>query len=326
MVQLKSILKTLLPPNSKQWKVFLACLGISTILWGLLRFSEGREDELQIVLEFNGLPKDKVLVSEIPETMPVKIYAQGFDLITRSLSFNRPKVVINFSDMILIEKGDLMHYVWLPKLNSKAITKAIGAKLRSSIYPIDSVKISFSEITEKILPTGLSIATKSDNLHIIKTPLLQPAFVKVRGAKSVLNRMDTIFTQETLTEQLQTDLDADFALQLPKGVLSLSTDSVRVFIGVETVMGYQYEIPIKIKNVPDSLEVRLFPNEVKVLFNCGSGYFSTLTPRQFTARVDYNDIKMGHNNLTVQLTEFPFKIKSPKLEPANVEYILKTKD
>lgn len=326
MANFKSILKTLLPPNPKQWKVFLACLGISTILWGLLRFSEGREDELQVVLEFKGLPTDKVLVSDIPESMPVKIYAQGFDLITRSLSFNRPKVVINFSDMILVEKGDYMHYVWLPKLNSKAITKAIGADLKSSIYPVDSVKISFSEITEKQIPTSIVIATEVDDLHLLKTPLVQPSFVNVRGAKSVLNQTDTIFTQDTITEQLQVDLDADFKLQKPKGILSLSSDSVRVFIGVETVTEYQYEIPLKIKNLPDSLEVRLFPNEVKVRFSCGSGYFSTLTPRQFSAEVDYDDIKMGLKNLAVQLAQFPKEIKSPKLEPANVEYILKIKD
>jgi hypothetical protein len=46
----KNILKKILPQDKKQLKVFLACMAVSTILWGLLRFSEEREDELEIVL------------------------------------------------------------------------------------------------------------------------------------------------------------------------------------------------------------------------------------------------------------------------------------
>ena len=64
MGNLKNILSGLLPKEKSQWKVFLTCLGISTILWGLLTFSEERNDDLDVDLNFINFPLKEIRISE----------------------------------------------------------------------------------------------------------------------------------------------------------------------------------------------------------------------------------------------------------------------
>jgi hypothetical protein len=323
----KNILRRILPQDKKQLKVFLACMAISTILWGLLRFSEEREDELEIALSYKNFPKDKMLISDLPKIMPVKIRAQGFALLSRSFGFNKPTVEIDLSKLKIISRGDINQYVWLPKLNAKEIIRSIGTNIKSSIFPVDTIKANFSDVITKDLITSFNFKVANAREHfVLKKPLLEPYKVKVRGAKSVLNNLDTISTEPIIIKVLETDLDNNYKLTLPFGVDSIFRDSVRVFLGVDALNEYQFEIPISINDAPDSLEFKLFPNEVAVSFVCATSALAEITPKDFLAGVEYNDIKSSFKKLSVTLNKFPFNVKDIKIEPASVECIIKLKD
>lgn len=327
MANIKDIFKGILPRDKKQWQVFLACVGISTILWGLLKFSEEREDELEVLLNFTNFPKKEMMVDDLPVSMPVKIRAQGFDLISRSIGFNKPTVSIDLSKALIVKRGNVNQYVWLPKMHSKEITQAIGANLKSSIYPVDSVKVLFSEIIEKEVVTGFNYNIKNAKEHFIfKQPLLSPYKVRVRGAKSVLQELDTIKTEFVEIDVLEEDLDLDYRLIKPFGVDSIFKDSVRVFLGVEVLKNYEFEVPISILNAPDSLEFKLFPNEVVVSFTCGSSDMTKVSPHDFGAQVNFEDVKSSFKRLSVELHKFSPFVRDIRVEPASVEYIVKSKD
>tara|TARA_B100001094_G_C18128501_1_gene770858 strand:+ start:551 stop:1534 length:984 start_codon:yes stop_codon:yes gene_type:complete len=323
----KKILGGLLPQDKKQLKVFLACIAISTILWGLLRFSEEREDELEIVLNYKNFPKDEMIISELPRVMPIKIRAQGFALLSRSFGFNKPSVEIDLSKVQIISRGDIKQYIWLPKLNAKEIIRSIGTNIKSSIFPVDTIKVMFSDIVTKDLITSFNYKVSKAREHfIIKEPLVSPFKVKVRGAKAILNNLDTISTEPIIIEVLESDLDNDYKLNLPFGVDSVFKDSVRVFLGVDALKEHQFEVPISIKNAPDTLEFKLFPNEVVVSFICATSELPKVTPNDFLAQVDYNDIKSSFKKLSVKLDGFPSIVREIKVEPASVECITKLKD
>lgn len=327
MTKIKSILISLLPPNQNQWKVFLACVLVSTILWGLLKFSEEREDELQIALSYSNFPENHYLVSDLPKSMPVKIKAQGVDLISRSLGFSSPELHINLDKQIVINKGDVKQYVWIPKLHSNAILKAIGGNVKSTSFPVDSIKLDFSVLTEKELIADFHYEVQNGQNHfIIKKPLVDPYKVKVLGAKSVLNKLDTIKTEKQVFEVLQSNLDQDYKLEKPFGVDSLYRDSVRVFVEVEKIDEHTFEIPIQVINAPDSLEIRLFPSEVEISFTCGSSELISINPSSFKPVVDFNEMNFTFKKLPIELKKIPVKATAVSIEPASVEYIVKPKE
>ena len=327
LARLKKIVGGLLPQDKKQVQVFLACIAISTILWGLLRFSEEREDELQIAFSYKNFPEDELLISELPSTMPVKVRAQGFDLLSRSFGFNQPQIEIDLSKTKHVLKGDRKQYIWIPKLNAKKIIRSIGTNIKSSLFPVDTIKIEFSEIVTKSLITKFNFEVVNAREHfVLKEPLISPYKVTVRGAKSVLNRLDTITTEPIIIDVLETNLDNDYKLATPFGVDSLYQDSVRVFLGVDALKEHQFDVPITIQNAPDSLEFKLFPNEVVVSFICATSELSQIYPKDFVAEVDFNEIKLNFKKLTVKLNKYPDIVREVKVEPASVECITKLKD
>lgn len=329
MADFKDISKSLLPKDKKQWKIFLACLLISTILWSLLKFSEKRVDDIEVDLKFTNFPSEKVLVSNVPKSISVTIETQGFDLLSKSIGFKNAEIEVDLSKVKSIKKGAEFVYYWLPRNNTSILERVIGSKLKNAQAPskTDSVKLFFSNISTKKLNVGFDYKlSQSKDLFVIKSPLISPEKVVVRGAESILSKLDTIYTERAEFEVLEENLDADYRLILPFGVDSSFDDSVRVFVGVEALKEHVFEVPITIKGAPDSLDFKLFPSEVEIVFTCGSSELTAITPMDFKAEVDYIDVKSEFKKLNVELTQSPSFIKDIKLEPASVEYIIKSKD
>ena len=329
MANIKNIFKGLLPTNKKQWKIFLACLGISTILWSLLRFSEERNDTIQVQLNFINYPKNELLVSSVPKSISVTIQAQGFELISRSFGFRTSNLNIDLSDAKVLNRNDEKHYIWIPNQHYIQISQAIGSKLKpgESLSKTDTIRLIFSEKVEKELAAKFSYKVNKAREHfILKQPVLSPSLVTVRGAKSILKNIDTVYTEFSELELLDADLNASYKLKTRYGIDSLYKDSVHVFMEVEALKESDVMIPISILDAPDSLEFKLFPNEVKVTFTCIESDLKKINTKDFFASVRFEDVKSSFKRLNIVLNEYPKSIKNIRIEPANVEYIIKSKD
>ncbi len=329
MGNIKNIFKGLLPTNRKQWKIFLACLGVSTILWSLLRFSEERNDTVDVQLNFINYPKNEILVSSVPKSISVTIQAQGFELISRSFGFRKSNLNIDVSKIKVINRDDEKHYIWIPSRHSIEVSQAIGSKLKANeaFSKTDTVRLIFSEKVEKKLISKFNYEVNKAREHfVLKQPVLSPSAVTVRGAKSILNKMDTLYTEFSELELLDTDLNQSYKFEIPEGIDSLYNDSVHVFMEVEALKESDVMIPISILDAPDSLEFKLFPNEVKVTFICVESDLKKISTKDFQANVDFEDVKSSFKRLNVVLNEYPQDIQNIRIEPANVEYIIKSKD
>ncbi len=329
MANIQNILKGLIPSNKKKWKIFLACLGISTVLWSLLRFSEERSDTIQVELNFINYPKSQILVSSVPKSIPVTIEGRGFELISRSFGFRSSSIDIDLSKVKKINLNDEIHYLWMPNQHELKIYQAIGSKLKigDGLSKVDTVKLIFSEKVEKELITSFNYQVNEAREHfILKQPVISPRKVIVKGAKSKLRHKDTIYTEFAELDLLDTDLNKVYKLQTFEGVDSLFEDSVNVYMEIEAFKESNITIPISILNLPDSLEFKLFPNEVNVTFICAESFEKEIQGEDFRASVRFKDIKSSFKRLNVILNKYPNTLKNLRIEPASVEYIIKSKD
>ena len=323
----KNILKNILPKGKQQLTVFIWCLFISSLLWTLLKFSEEGEEEILINVQFTNVPKNQVLLGNKLIRFPVKVRAQGFDLIFNRFRIDHPKVTVDLSTIPVSKKKDVNRYVWLPKRSEEQIVKAFSGKILGVTFPLDTIKILFSPRITKNVFTKFKFKLDSTKEHFYFGKAIEyPKKIKVIGAKSILNDIDTIYTDLINLEGLETNLNKKYPLTKPYGIDSLLTDSIRVFISVESIDKFTFKVPIKVRNKPDSLEVKLFPNEVKVTFVCGNKQFSEISPRSFKPFIDFKDINTSFKKISINLEEQPRHVKEVKIEPYSVEYILRTKD
>tara|TARA_Y100000766_G_scaffold90639_1_gene77088 strand:- start:357 stop:1328 length:972 start_codon:yes stop_codon:yes gene_type:complete len=321
--------KGIFPSNKKQWKIFFACLAISTVLWSLLRFSEERSETIQLNLNYINYPKNQILIGSVPKHISVTIQGRGFELISKSFGFRSSNLDVDLSKAKVIEKNEEIHYIWLPNEHKLEIYQAIGNKLKigESLSKADTVRLIFSEKVEKKLVTSFSYkVNKNHEYFVLKKPVITPVTVTARGAKSKLKNIDTIRTEFSNLDILETDLNQSYKLEIPDGVDSLYNDSVNVFMEIEALKESNIRVPISIFNLPDSLEFKLFPNEVNVTFICGESAEKEIQIGDFTASVRFEDIKSSFKRLNVTLNKYPKTLKNLRVEPSSVEYILKSKD
>ena len=83
------------------------------------------------------------------------------------------------------------------------------------------------------------------------------------------------------------------------------------------------ELPLVYENVPAGYGIKTFPDKVTVKYNVALKNYEKINPANFTAVIDYNEIKSGVNKLKVILTKYPNEINSPKIIPAKVEFIIR---
>ena len=112
-------------------------------------------------------------------------------------------------------------------------------------------------------------------------------------------------------------------IQKPQGV-NINRKSVSLTIPVEMCTEKEIKVPISIENLPRNINIRTFPNEVKIRFSVGLSHYNSVTEKTFSAILDYNDIILNpdKSTATLQLDYTSGYIFNIQLNPSEVEYII----
>mgnify|MGYP000655446972 FL=1 len=84
-------------------------------------------------------------------------------------------------------------------------------------------------------------------------------------------------------------------------------------------------IPLVVKNLPDSLLIRLFPHAIDVTFDVGLSRYEVVSDTSFSFYVDYTQIKNNPAALKIQIERSPRHIKDLVFTPETVEYLIEKK-
>jgi hypothetical protein len=86
------------------------------------------------------------------------------------------------------------------------------------------------------------------------------------------------------------------------------------------------KVPINSINVPEVMNISVFPNYVEVKFMVSLTKLSDIKETDFEANVDCKELNNQYRKLKVDLSKYPSFIKSVSLKPAKVEYVLKKRN
>lgn len=84
-------------------------------------------------------------------------------------------------------------------------------------------------------------------------------------------------------------------------------------------------VPLVIKNLPDSLLIRLFPHSIDITFDVGLSRYEVVSDTSFSFSVDYEQIKDNPASLKIMLDKQPGHIKDLIFTPETVEYLIEKK-
>ncbi len=296
---------------------FFICVGIASLLWILQALNTVYTQTIIVPVTFKNLPQNKKPLTQIPNHISVDIKASGLKLLL--VLANKPFKPIEIDFNLLKSVNKQQNYI----LTGSGVNFKSSLKFETQIKHISPDTLYFSEKNgyQKNVPVKVPLYLKCSQGYGYKKPIISPAFITIWGDTSVINKIDTIYSQPLNLININNDHNSSLAIIKPSAEINTSEAEVDVYIEVNKLIEHWITLPVKVINSAGFKQVNIFPEHVNVKFTGIQNTFSIADTVLFKASVDPSKIN-GNNKCSVFLSTVPGNINILNIEPKEVEILI----
>ena len=303
----------------RRLSAFFTCLVLAFFAWVITVLSHPHNYTVKGVLDFKNTPQKRAFHSLQSDTVNVLVNGSGWDML-----FSRMNSGIS---NISVDLGSLENksYVVL----SSQLNQINGRRDQNhqviSFNP-DTLYFDFSNRKAKRIPVRLLSQIKYQHQFFQSGDIsLKPAYVIINGPAGVIDKITSWNTDtlklDSVGERVETEVDLQ---RVNEGNLSLYPKNIQVTIPVDEFTEKVLEIPVKVINNHDYEDVKIFPQKVKVTFTTSLNRYGETDEDFFEATADLDLWRLhGYKVLPVVLSKIPGYCKIVKIEPQNIDFIIK---
>lgn len=310
--------------NDRRLIIYLICVAISTIFWFLNALNKEYSVELYFPVKYTNLPKNKLLSNTPPDRFSLKVNSYGFTILRHKLSLAFSPLVFDVNEFTgqRMETSDHAEYAIPSKQFINRISEQVSNELQiTEIHP-DTLYFRFDRIVAKKIAIQPNLSYELKKQHLLSSIITtQPDSVMVWGPETVLDTLRFIQTKHQHFKSLDHTIQQQVALTPYKNMV-YEPNRVALNIPVEEYTEKQLVVPVSVRNLPDSVQVNLFPDKVKVNFLISLNRFSEIKPTDFLISVSFQDILNKAELLDLKLESQPPYSFSVSFSPEKVEYLI----
>ena len=253
--------------KSKDFLVFLFFFLVSCFFWIVMAIKDPIEKEFLIPVRIVRIPENVVIRDGFDSlSVTVSIKDNGYNLIGYDLNRVRP-IEVNFRNYAKGEDGKLT-------ISNYDLKKEVKEKLASSSQVIsikpEKLEIFFDYGDSRMVPESLkNVDINPDYRYVIDEAKVWPTHVKAYATASRLKELDSVWTKYLEMDNVTGKETKKVKLKSINGV-KLEPDEVTVNVFADALIEDTVEVPITLVNVPDSIQLHLTSEKVKVSFVIGA--------------------------------------------------------
>ena len=320
----KDILKFLGFRTRKNFFIFLVFVLVSSVFWFLIALSKEYTTIIDYPVKFTSLPKDRILVQEVPDNLQLQITGNGFDLLKYEFSGFIFPYIVDYSK--ISNHNHSNHF----QLQTTTLLNQFRRKFPSNVTVQDifpkTLIFTFSSMVEKKLPVEADILYRLAKQYVVHDKvLISPNFVIAKGPKAIIDTMKVAKTEQYDLKILDKPIKKMLSLE-NINMVSFSTNKVFLFLNVQQYTESVIDIPIVIENMPDSLSIKFIPDKISVKYKSTLDHFNEILPEQFKAIANFSSIALSKDTkMPVFLEETPKKAFDISFSPKKVSFLLSQK-
>ncbi|HNX43244.1 MAG TPA: hypothetical protein PKI35_02325 [Bacteroidales bacterium] len=308
----------------KKFGIFVVCLGISSLMWLFIELTRDYTTDLKYAVSFTNVPKDLILQNQNDSSITVGITAQGFELLTTRLFRKRHELTVDLSE-IRIRKQSQGYSAYVPASKLlQQVARQIGFSKTVSYIRPDTLFFMFSDVYRKEVPVRLNFSYSFEQqFQLYDSIEWSPKTVIVSSIKDVIDTIRFVSTVRTV----KTDIDSSLSFKIPlsrplgRGMISYSTDSIRVRLPVQKFTETTFTIPVRI--VGNTSQLKIFPDQAEIKCMVPMVDYRNIEADNFLATVQADGKTLTQNpKLRINLVNVPLGVKVIKVKPEFVEYII----
>lgn len=300
-------------------RVFLVCLSISAFIWLTRALSKEYATELNIKVEYIGVPEDLGWVRPLPDTWVVKVSSYGFGLLGKKYFSTRDAIIVDVSRMsaegrVEIETLDF----------ANSIARQLGSDNQILEIIPEIIVSELSMNTSKTVPVHLTVVDElPTDFFISPGKVCSPDSVIVRGPKLLLDTLRWMAT-EPVTVNMSSEDDTIYAAVISKPGLDCATSEVALKFEIDQYTGGSVSVPIQRIELSDGLRLRTIPDHTQINYQVGFKDYESINARDFAVvpEIPENVSVESLYKLRLNITESPDVVRNLQMEPARVEFVL----
>jgi YbbR domain-containing protein len=316
---LKMALIKLSASERRRLSAFFTCLVLAALAWVFTTLSNTYNFTAKEVLSYKNAPQKRAFHSLQPDTISTTLQGTGWQMIFSKM--NNENRVISVDLHTLETKDYVVLSSQLKQINER---KEFDEQVVG--FTPDTLYFDFSNRAVKKVPVQLIAGIRyqrqfgqSNNISI------KPAYVTVSGPGSLINDIKTWNTDSLARDSVNETIRGRIGLQAPKeGSISIYPKSVQVVLPVDEFTEKTISIPVKLINNRNYYNVKIFPQRVKITFTTSLNRYAEMEEDLFEASADLS-LWRDHNytTLPVKITRIPAYCKIVKIEPGNLDFIVR---
>ncbi len=285
---------------------------LSILFWFTLKMQEEYPVALSLPTRVIQVPEGQSLASRPPSSIQVQVRGEGWQLL--QLYYRRHPVLLDASR----DQIDVL----------QAVRLSAGLPAAISVVSANPQTISLPTGPEVVrrIPINLRARIQPARLYdLLEPPTLNPDTVGIRGAESLVERIDSWPTERVVHSGVSEDLEftaplSDTLSQLVRTEIERTTVSVNVALFTEGIR----TVPVQVTNIPPGArEVRLEPSEVRVIYRVPLNEFEEASSTQgFTASVPFSAIREDTTGTVSPNVQTPahLTLRDVRVDPNELQY------
>ena len=305
-------------PQKKRLRFFLFFFAISFLFWIITKLSNTYSSSIEFAVNFVDIPNLVVLDQHHKTKVKADITASGFELLIYQFFNNKINVSIQNADF----KGDLAKVdLMVQKFN---LQQQLYQNATLNLITPTQLSFSFSELKRKKIPVIPPANVKFKPGYDRSTDwLIEPDSVWVYGVSQKVDTLRGLFIESLSNDYIENDINENVKL-LPINQIKYETEKVLLKTAVKRFTEKSFETLINIKNLPDSLAIKLFPQSLKVTFLVLIDKAEVISAGDFKFVCDFNKAQTTKKNtLDVFLDIQPEGVSNVRWKPKKVDYLIR---
>jgi hypothetical protein len=309
--------------------VFLFFLALSFVFWYLNGLSKEVESIIKYPVRYVNPPKDRLLIGSLPPRLDFSVRGPGYSVLKLKLSGSRAPVVVDMSKLNYIIKPESRSYNYY--VLTAGLKDGFHKQLRADfeilrILP-DTLSFSFDLVSSKMVPVRPDVEVITDKEFFVRGMIeAVPDSVEISGPRAVIDTIDYVLTKHRRFTGVNQSFQKNLHIAGSRDY-SVSAKRAIVKVNVEQFTEARLELPVRIINKPDSVEIRLFPDMVNVHLLVAISDYKGIFESNISAIIDYAlAFKDGSDKLSVVITNVPSYANTVRYSPQELDYIIEKRD
>lgn len=304
--------------EQQRFLALIACLLLAIAGWLFLALNNKYIYTAKTVLLYKNFPQKKAFHPLQSDTVDLQVEGSGWQLLFARLRVKPQSITIS------LEKLNNRNYILFSEQLFSVNNQLETSQKIISVKP-DTLYFDFSKRTVKKVPVELNADLGFEKQYGISSAIgISPNYVTVSGPLQELEKITSWSTDTLKLKQVQGPVKMRVAMkQSDFKNVSIFPANVEVNVPVDEFTEKKIEVPLKIINNREYLNVKIYPKKVKLTILVALSSYQQVNEDFIEAVVDLQEWKeLGHNKLQVRLIRFPDYCKLIKMEPAKVDFII----